>query len=159
MEQVPHRKTGVPLLLGGKPGVTADTCGEGSRTRSPRLHLPEQLCRSSCPAMQAHRPAISGWRSRCTPLLAHQQKNREPQPPVCEKGRPKAAFQVQTMQVRKYVIPLHYGGLCVPDPAQEGRAPACREPLKIYAPLPSTARRSVSRPELFSASPYPGTCR
>ena len=28
-----------------------------------RLHLPEQLCRSSCPAMQAHRPAISGWRS------------------------------------------------------------------------------------------------
>jgi hypothetical protein len=46
------------------------------------------------------------------------------------------------------------------SPAQEGRAPACREePLKIYAPLPSTARRSVSRPELFSASPYPGTCR
>ena len=31
----PHRKTGVPLLLGGKPDVTADTCGEGSRTRSP----------------------------------------------------------------------------------------------------------------------------
>ena len=30
----------------------------------------------------------------------------EPQPPVRKKGRPKAASQIQTMQVRKYVVPL-----------------------------------------------------
>lgn len=46
-------------------------------------------------------------------------KNREPQPPVCEKGRPKAAFQVQTMQVRKYVVPLPQTEGIVSASAQE----------------------------------------
>lgn len=80
------------------------------RWREPDTASAASICRGalplSCPAMRDHGPAISGWRARRMPVVGPPTKNREPQPPVCKKGRPKAASQIQTMQVRKYVVPL-----------------------------------------------------